>query len=133
MTTMPELPGRGLYDPADERDACGFGLISTIGGDASRAIVDGALQALSRMAHRGGIAPDGLSGDGCGVLLYGADACIAELASEAGLLFEGDGTRPSIDLVAAAAAAPQASIPTGGLPGSAISQKPSPPIPFMWG
>ena len=35
--------------------------------------------------------------------------------------------------VAAAAAAPQASIPTGGLPGSAISQKPSPPIPFMWG
>jgi hypothetical protein len=35
--------------------------------------------------------------------------------------------------VAAPAAAPQASIPTGGLPGSAISQKPSPPIPFMWG
>lgn len=89
MTTMREPPGRGLYDPADERDACGFGLISTLGGDASRAIVDGALQALSRMAHRGGIAADGLSGDGCGVLLYGADASVATLAAEAGFALEG--------------------------------------------
>ncbi|PZO71232.1 MAG: glutamate synthase large subunit, partial [Sphingomonas taxi] len=84
---MREHPDRGLYDPADERDACGFGLISTIGGDASRTIVDGALQALSRMAHRGGIAADGLSGDGCGVLLYGADAFVDTLAAEAGLDF----------------------------------------------
>ncbi|MCD9027345.1 glutamate synthase large subunit [Luteimonas sp. BDR2-5] len=82
---MPALPDRGLYDPADERDACGFGLISRIGGAGSREIVDIALQALARMAHRGGIAADGLSGDGCGVLLCGADDFVRAIAGEAGL------------------------------------------------
>ncbi len=89
MTTMRESPVRGLYDPADERDACGFGLISTIGGEASRDIVDGALQALSRMAHRGGIAADGLSGDGCGVLLVGIEAFVRTLAAESGFVVTG--------------------------------------------
>ncbi|WP_082132343.1 glutamate synthase large subunit [Luteimonas sp. FCS-9] len=82
MRDLP--PARGLYDPADERDACGFGLISRIGGAGSREIVDGALQALARMAHRGGIAADGLSGDGCGVMLVGVEAFVRTLAAESG-------------------------------------------------
>ncbi|MEN5116550.1 glutamate synthase large subunit [Luteimonas sp. TWI662] len=86
---MRESPVRGLYDPADERDACGFGLISTIGGAPAREIVDGALQALSRMAHRGGIAADGLSGDGCGVLLVGVEAFVRTLAAESGFVVTG--------------------------------------------
>ncbi len=75
----------GLYDPASEHDSCGFGLIAQVAGDGSRAIVDIALDALSRMAHRGGVAADGLSGDGCGVLLHGVDGFVRQLAADAGI------------------------------------------------
>jgi glutamate synthase (NADPH) large chain len=87
--TMRDAPGRGLYDPASEHDSCGFGLIAQVGGEGSRAIVDAALEALSRMAHRGGVAADGLSGDGCGVLLHGADRFVRTLAAEAGHALHG--------------------------------------------
>ncbi|WP_287598979.1 glutamate synthase large subunit [Thermomonas sp.] len=82
---MRRSPIRGLYDPASEHDSCGFGLIAQVEGGASRAIVDGALEALSRMAHRGGVAADGLSGDGCGVLLHGIDGFLRALANDAGI------------------------------------------------
>ncbi len=88
---MRHCPDRGLYDPASEHDSCGFGLIAQVKGEASRAIVDKALDALSRMAHRGGVAADGLSGDGCGVLIHGADGFVRVLADEAGFPLH-DGT-----------------------------------------
>ena len=88
---MRHCPDRGLYDPASEHDSCGFGLIAQVKGEASRAIVDKALDALSRMAHRGGVAADGLSGDGCGVLIHGADGFVRVLAGEAGFPLH-DGT-----------------------------------------
>ena len=76
---------RGLHDPENEHDSCGFGLIAQIDGPGSRAIVEHALTALSRMTHRGGVAVDGLSGDGCGVLIQGADDFWRRLANEAGI------------------------------------------------
>ena len=82
--TMRAYPDRGLHDPASEHDSCGFGLIAKIQGEPERAIVDIALEALSRMAHRGGVAADGLSGDGCGVLIHGAESFIRTLARESG-------------------------------------------------
>ena len=85
ITTMRHSPDRGLYDPASEHDSCGFGLIAQVEGSGSRAIVDIALEALSRMAHRGGVAADGLSGDGCGVLIHGAQRFLRTLADEAGI------------------------------------------------
>jgi glutamate synthase (NADPH/NADH) large chain len=85
ITTMRHSPDRGLYDPASEHDSCGFGLIAQVEGSGSRAIVDIALDALSRMAHRGGVAADGLSGDGCGVLIHGAQRFLRTLADEAGI------------------------------------------------
>src|SRR5688572_14474893 len=75
----------GLYDPRDERDACGFGLIAQLDDAPSRAIVDRAIDALVRMTHRGGIAADGLSGDGCGLLIRQPDAFLRALAREAGI------------------------------------------------
>ena len=75
----------GLYDPRDERDACGFGLIAQLDDRASRALVDRAIDALSRMTHRGGIAADGLSGDGCGLLIRQPDTFLRTLANEAGI------------------------------------------------
>ncbi|MGH2692962.1 MAG: glutamate synthase large subunit, partial [Actinomycetota bacterium] len=56
-------------DPRDERDACGIGFVADVKGRASRTILDSALQALSRMRHRGAVAADAKSGDGAGVLV----------------------------------------------------------------
>src|SRR5688572_8992139 len=75
----------GLYDPRDERDACGFGLIAQLDDVPSRALVERAINALVRMTHRGAVAADGLSADGCGVLIRRPDAWLRALAHEAGI------------------------------------------------
>ena len=75
----------GLYDPRDERDACGFGLIAHLDDTPSAALVKQSLDALARMAHRGGVAADGLSGDGCGLLLKTPDVFLRALAAESGI------------------------------------------------
>ncbi len=77
--------GTRLYDSRDERDACGFGLIAHLDDRPGRELVTQALDALARMAHRGGIAADGLSGDGCGILLKTPDAFLRALAAESGI------------------------------------------------
>ncbi|UJB19327.1 MULTISPECIES: glutamate synthase large subunit [Lysobacter] len=76
---------QSLYDPRDERDSCGFGLIAQLDDRPSRALVDRALEALSRMTHRGGVAADGLSGDGCGLLIRHPDAFLRLIAREANI------------------------------------------------
>ena len=53
---MRRSPTRGLYDPASEHDSCGFGLIAQVDGKRSRSIIDGALQALSKLIAGGLIA-----------------------------------------------------------------------------
>ncbi|WP_299018983.1 glutamate synthase large subunit [uncultured Photobacterium sp.] len=58
-----------LYDPTLEKDNCGFGLIAHIEGETSHKLVRTAISALDRMTHRGGIAADGKTGDGCGLLM----------------------------------------------------------------
>jgi glutamate synthase (ferredoxin) len=52
-----------------ERDACGIGFLADATGRASRTIVDGLLEGLARMRHRGAIAADRRTGDGAGLLL----------------------------------------------------------------
>jgi glutamate synthase domain-containing protein 2/glutamate synthase domain-containing protein 1/glutamate synthase domain-containing protein 3 len=52
-----------------ERDACGIGFLADASGSASRLIVDGALEGLIRMRHRGAVGADRRSGDGAGLLL----------------------------------------------------------------
>src|SRR4051794_12459747 len=74
-----------LYDSSFEHDSCGFGLIASIRGEASAWIVDQAFAALCKMSHRGGINADGVTGDGCGILLYRPDAWLRALAHEAGI------------------------------------------------
>jgi len=76
---------QGLYDPNDERDACGFGMVAQLDDQPSRSLVDTAISALSRMTHRGGVAADGLTGDGCGLLIRKPDAFLRALANEAGI------------------------------------------------
>ena len=50
------------------KDACGFGLLAHIKNRPSHALVEDAIRALSRMMHRGAVAADGKTGDGCGLL-----------------------------------------------------------------
>ena len=82
---MTALQATGLYDPAFEHDSCGFGLIANIDGKASALLVDQAFSALAKMSHRGGVNADGITGDGCGVLIYRADAWLRALANEASI------------------------------------------------
>jgi glutamate synthase (NADPH/NADH) large chain len=79
------VPTEGLYDPGFERDSCGFGLIANIDDDASHRLVSTAIGALKRLTHRGAVAADGKTGDGCGVLLKSPDSFLRAVANEAGL------------------------------------------------
>jgi len=72
----------GLYDPSYEHDSCGFGLIAQIDDRASARVVEMAFSALERLAHRGAVGADGLSGDGCGLLLHRPVAWLRALALE---------------------------------------------------
>ena len=58
----------GLYRPEEFRDNCGFGLIAQTTGEASHRLLQTAIESLTCMTHRGGIAADGKTGDGCGLL-----------------------------------------------------------------
>jgi glutamate synthase domain-containing protein 2/glutamate synthase domain-containing protein 1/glutamate synthase domain-containing protein 3 len=60
---------RGTTNRRAERDACGIGFLADATGRASRAIVDGLLEGLAGVRHRGAVAADGVSGDGAGLLL----------------------------------------------------------------
>jgi glutamate synthase (NADPH/NADH) large chain len=75
----------GLYRRRFEKDSCGFGLIAQMDGEASHELVQSAVRALARMTHRGAVAADGKSGDGCGVLLKTPDGFFRCLASELGV------------------------------------------------
>jgi glutamate synthase (NADPH/NADH) large chain len=66
---MTESGSKGLYDPAFERDSCGFGLIASLDDLPSHRVVATAINALTRLTHRGAIAADGKTGDGCGLLI----------------------------------------------------------------
>ncbi|WP_341503206.1 glutamate synthase large subunit [Gallaecimonas sp. GXIMD4217] len=50
-------------------DNCGFGLIAHTQGQESHRLIRLAMQGLGRLQHRGGVAADGKTGDGCGLLL----------------------------------------------------------------
>ena len=82
---MPQGSASSLYDPSYEHDSCGFGLIANIDGRASAWLIDQAFATLAKMSHRGGIGADGITGDGCGMLLYRPFVWLRALAGEAGI------------------------------------------------
>ncbi len=59
----------GLYDSANEHDACGIALVAKLWGEASHAVVEKALDALENLEHRGAEGADPNTGDGAGILL----------------------------------------------------------------
>ncbi|MDJ0944047.1 MAG: glutamate synthase large subunit [Kiloniellales bacterium] len=59
----------GLYDPGQERDACGVGLVASIDGKPRREVVEAGINALKAVWHRGAVDADGKTGDGAGIHL----------------------------------------------------------------
>jgi glutamate synthase (NADPH/NADH) large chain len=71
-------PRQGLYDPANEHDACGVGFVANVKGRKSHAIVRQGLQILENLTHRGAVGADPLAGDGAGILMQIPDSFLRE-------------------------------------------------------
>src|SRR6478609_114719 len=82
MSTPAEL---GLYRSSFEKDSCGFGLIANLDDQPSHWLVKTAIASLNRLSHRGAIASDGKTGDGCGLLLKKPDRFLRAVAKDAGI------------------------------------------------
>ena len=65
--TASYLAENGLYDPMEEHDNCGVGLVAAIDGEPSRKVVEAGIDALKAVWHRGAVDADGKTGDGCGI------------------------------------------------------------------
>jgi len=74
-----------LYRPDFEQDSCGFGLIAHMDDKPSHWLVKTAISSLAQLTHRGAVAADGKSGDGCGLLFRKPDGFLREVAGEAGI------------------------------------------------
>src|SRR5260370_6842954 len=61
------LAAEGLYDAAEEHDACGVGFVAAIDGKPRRAVVEAAINALKSVWRRGAVDADGKTGDGAGI------------------------------------------------------------------
>ncbi|CAI3796738.1 glutamate synthase large subunit [Pseudarthrobacter sp. MM222] len=68
---LPEAAG--LYNPEQEKDACGLAIIATLRGEPGYDIVDAALTALRNLEHRGAVGADEGTGDGAGLLMQVPD------------------------------------------------------------
>jgi len=83
VTNMYHSEG-GLYRPEFERDNCGFGLIAQMDGVPSHWLISTAISALARLTHRGAVAADGKTGDGCGLLMAMPTEFMQRAANEQG-------------------------------------------------
>ncbi|KIC49688.1 glutamate synthase large subunit [Tateyamaria sp. ANG-S1] len=57
----------GLYSEAEEHSSCGVGLVVSVDGSKSRAVVENGIKALKAIWHRGAVDADGKTGDGAGI------------------------------------------------------------------
>ncbi|QYJ16574.1 Ferredoxin-dependent glutamate synthase 1 [Rubrobacter xylanophilus DSM 9941] len=75
----------GLYDPAYEHDACGFGFVARVDGRRTRETVEEGLEILRNLEHRGARGSDPETGDGAGILLQLPDAFFRREAERLGI------------------------------------------------
>ena len=85
VSNIHEFPKpQGLYDPANEHDACGIGFVVNIKGEPSHDIVMKGMQILVNLAHRGACGCDSETGDGAGILIQIPDQFFAREAAKLG-------------------------------------------------
>ncbi len=107
--TLGLPPRQGLYDPANEHDACGLNFVCDLRGRASHRIVQLGIGALCALDHRGAAGADPDVGDGAGMLTQIPDAFLREVVDfdlpEAGTYATGIAFLPQDPQVAAQAKA----------------------------
>src|SRR5205814_961894 len=67
-----------LYDARWEHDACGTGFLAQISGEDSHSLIQTALDALTRLTHRGAQDADAETSDGAGLLTQIPRALLCE-------------------------------------------------------
>jgi glutamate synthase (NADPH/NADH) large chain/glutamate synthase (ferredoxin) len=60
---------RGLYDSANDHDACGVAMVARLDNEPSHEVVQQGLTALENLEHRGAAGADASTGDGAGILV----------------------------------------------------------------
>jgi glutamate synthase domain-containing protein 2/glutamate synthase domain-containing protein 1/glutamate synthase domain-containing protein 3 len=78
-------PAQGLYDPANEHDACGVGFVVNLHGRKSHQIVRQGLEVLENLTHRGACGCDPLTGDGAGILMQIPQEFFTAVTPQAGI------------------------------------------------
>jgi glutamate synthase (NADPH/NADH) large chain len=74
-----------LHDAVrDFHDSCGFALLAHMDGQKSHWLVQTTLESLARLTHRGAVAADGKSGDGCGIMLQFPEPFLRDVARDCG-------------------------------------------------
>ena len=91
MTETGYPTKQGLYDPQNEKDACGFGFVVDIQGRASHDIVEKALTVLMNLEHRGAVGAEKNTGDGAGILLQVPHGFLRERCGKLGFALPGAG------------------------------------------
>ena len=76
---------QGMYDPANEHDACGVGFVAHIKGKKSHEIIQQGLKILENLDHRGAVGADPLMGDGAGILIQMPDGFYREEMAKQGV------------------------------------------------
>ncbi len=84
-------PAQGLYDPANEHDACGVGFVVNLHGRKSHRIVRQGLEVLENLTHRGACGCDPLTGDGAGILMQMPHEFFAGVTPQAGIALPAPG------------------------------------------
>ncbi len=75
----------GLYDPRDERDACGVAFVVNIKGHRSHAVIEQGLRVLINLLHRGACGCEVNTGDGAGILLQMPDRFLRKVTAPLGI------------------------------------------------
>ena len=66
---VEKLTAAHAYDPSQEHDSCGVGMVVAVNGKPRREVVTAGIEALSVLYHRGAVDADGKTGDGAGIHL----------------------------------------------------------------
>ncbi len=75
---------QGMYDPANEHDACGVGFVAHIRNEKSHDIIEKGLEILERLTHRGAAGADPREGDGAGILIQIPHDFFAAISADLG-------------------------------------------------
>ncbi len=82
----------GLFDPRQERDACGVGFIVDLKGAKSHQIIEDAISILENLEHRGAVGADPIAGDGAGILIQIPHEFLARECAKDGFKLPAPGT-----------------------------------------